>query len=47
MTYATLDQLTDQYGAHMLVLLTDRGDVATGEIDAEVLAEIRKRKDAF
>lgn len=47
MTYATLGQLTDQYGAHMLVLLTDRGDVATGEIDAEVVARALEDADAL
>ncbi|WP_126975039.1 gp436 family protein [Frigidibacter oleivorans] len=31
--YATLQQLTDRYGARMLVALTDRGEMSTGEID--------------
>lgn len=37
MTYATLQQLTDRYGEQMLVMLTDRGDVATGDIDVAVI----------
>lgn len=37
MTYATLDQLKKRYGEQMLVLLTDRGEVATGAIDTDVV----------
>ena len=33
MSYATLQQLIDRYGARMLVGLSDRGELATGEID--------------
>ncbi len=33
MSYATLQQLIDRSGAPMLVRLTDRDEVATGEID--------------
>ncbi len=33
MPYATLQQLTDRFGARMLVELTDRGELATGVID--------------
>jgi len=47
MTYATLDQLTDRYGEQMLVLLTDRGAVATGTIDADVIARALTDADAM
>lgn len=38
MTYATLQQLTDRYGAAMLVAVTDRASPPAGEIDAGVVA---------
>lgn len=38
MNYTTLAALSDRYGARMLVALTDRAAVATGEIDATVVA---------
>lgn len=44
MPYATLQQLTDRYGASMLVDLTDRADPPSGAINAAV-AE-RGRVDA-
>lgn len=47
MTYATLQQLTDRYGARMLVALTDRGAVATGVIDAAVIARALADTDAM
>jgi phage gp36-like protein len=38
MAYATLAELTDRYGAQLLVALTDRADPASGTIDAGVVA---------
>ena len=46
MSYATLDQLTDRFGAQMLVQLTDRGDVASGVIDTGVVARALADADA-
>ena len=37
MTYATQDQLIERYGYQMLVMLTDRGELATGLIDETVV----------
>ena len=37
MPYATLQQLSDRYGVAMLLDLTDRAEVATGAIDADVV----------
>lgn len=37
--YATLQQMTDRFGANLLVALTDRAVVATGAIDAAVVAK--------
>lgn len=37
--YTTLAALTARYGADMLIRATDRGDVATGVIDAAVVAK--------
>lgn len=47
MPYATLDQLTDRYGLAMLVDLTDRAEVATGEVDAAVVARALADADAL
>lgn len=47
MTYATLDHLTDRYGADLLVQLTDRGAIATGQIDADVVARALEDTDRF
>lgn len=47
MTYATLAQLTDRYGAQMLVNLTDRAEVATGEIDEAVIDRALADTDAL
>jgi phage gp36-like protein len=47
MTYATLEQLTDRYGEQMLVLLTDRGPVATGTIDITVVDRALADTDAM
>lgn len=46
MTYATQQQLTDRFGTAMLTGLTDRGAVATGEVDADVLARALADTDA-
>jgi phage gp36-like protein len=37
MSYATLQQLTDRYGARALVALTDRGEIPTDAIDGTVV----------
>lgn len=37
MTYATLQLLTESYGEQLLVELTDRAGVRTGQIDADVV----------
>ncbi|MGD9863589.1 MAG: gp436 family protein [Pseudodonghicola sp.] len=47
MTYATLDQLTDRFGERMLVMLTDRGEVATGLIDTDVIDRALADTDAL
>lgn len=47
MPYATLAQLTDRYGAQMLVNLTDRAEIATGEIDEAVIDRALADTDAF
>lgn len=47
MTYATLDHLTDRYGADLLVQLTDRGAVATGLIDSAVVDRALEDTDRF
>lgn len=47
MTYATLAQLTDRYGAQMLVNLTDRAAVATGAIDEAVIDRALADTDAL
>jgi phage gp36-like protein len=47
MSYATLAQLTDRYGARMLIGLTDRAELATGAIDADVVARALADTDAF
>jgi phage gp36-like protein len=46
MTYCTLAQLTDRYGEPMLVDLTDRAEVATGEIDEAVVDRALADADA-
>lgn len=38
MPYTTLADMTDRYGERLLIDLTDRADVPTGEIDADVVA---------
>jgi len=47
MSYATLSQLLDRYGAQMLVNLTDRGEVATGEVDGAVVDRSLADADAM
>lgn len=47
MTYATLQQLIDRYGKSMMVDLTDREIVATGEIDAGVVGRALADTDAI
>lgn len=46
MPYASLEQLTDRYGESMLISLTDRGDVATGAIDTDVIDRVLSDADA-
>lgn len=47
MTYATQTQLTERFGAAMLVNLTDRAAVATGAIDVAVIARALADTDAM
>lgn len=46
MTYATLDLLLDRYGSGLLVQLTDRDEVATGQIDADIVERALLDTDA-
>ncbi len=45
--YTTLAELTDRYGAHMLVSLTDRAAMATGLIDTTVVDRALVDADAM
>lgn len=47
MTYATQANLTERFGEAMLVALTDRAAVATGAIDAAVIARALTDTDAL
>lgn len=47
MTYATQTQLTQRFGAAMLVNLTDRAEVASGMIDADVIDRALADTDAM
>ena len=47
MSYATLQQMIDRYGARMLVGLSDRGELATGEIDLDVVDRALADADAL
>lgn len=47
MTYATQAQLTDRFGEGFLVDLTDRGAVATGAIDVDVIDRALADTDAM
>lgn len=46
MSYATLALLTNRFGERMLVDLTDRGEVATGLIDVDVVDRALADTDA-
>ncbi|WP_342237179.1 gp436 family protein [Inquilinus sp. OTU3971] len=46
MTYATQAQLEDRYGTKLLGQLTDRGQPATGQVDAEVVERALLDTDA-
>jgi phage gp36-like protein len=46
-TYATQAKLTERFGEAMLVALTDRGAVATGLVDASVIARALTDTDAM
>ena len=46
MPYTSLDRLERRFGAAMLVQLTDRGDLHTGVVDAEVVADAIADTDA-
>lgn len=37
MPYATIEQLKERFGEQLLVQLTDRAEVATGEVDEDVV----------
>lgn len=45
MPYASLDDLTESFGTALLVQLTDRGAVATGFVDANVIERALLRAD--
>jgi phage gp36-like protein len=47
MTYATLQMLSDRVGVPMLVMLTDRSVVPTGEVDLAVLGRALADADAL
>lgn len=47
MAYATLEHLIDRHGEGQLVLLTDHGAVATGVVDADVVARALADTDAL
>lgn len=47
MSYTTLDQLNDRYGARLLIDLTDRGDVATGLVDQDTVDQAIADADAM
>ncbi|WP_054006439.1 gp436 family protein [Cypionkella psychrotolerans] len=47
MTYATQANLTERFGEAMLVNLTDRAAVATGQIDPSVIARALTDADAL
>jgi phage gp36-like protein len=47
MTYATQSGLIQRYGEQMLVALTDRADVPSGAIDADVVARALAEADAL
>lgn len=47
MPYATLQQLIDRYGERLIVELTDRGEMATGEIDVPTVDRALTDADAM
>lgn len=47
MPYTSLQNLIDRFGIHMLVGLTDRADVPTGQVDAAVVARALSDTDAL
>lgn len=47
MAYTSLGQLIARFGERMLVALTDRGELHTGEIDAEVIDRALTDTDAM
>lgn len=47
MAYCTLDELKDRYSERMLVSLSDRGDVATGTVDADLIDRAIADADAL
>lgn len=46
MTYATPEQLIERFGERLLVELSDRGEVATGQIDQAAVARALADTDA-
>jgi phage gp36-like protein len=46
MAYTSLDRLARRFGTSMLVQLTDRGDVATGVVDIDVIDQALTDTDA-
>ncbi|WP_322895180.1 MULTISPECIES: DUF1320 domain-containing protein [unclassified Yoonia] len=46
MSYATLDQLSERYGAQLLIQLTDRAAVPTGVVDVSVVEQALTDTDA-
>ena len=47
MSYTSLAKLTAKFGEHMLISLTDRGDVATDAIDTDVIDQALADADAM
>lgn len=47
MAYCTLDNLNDRFGPATIIALTDRADVATGEVDLDVLNRAIAEADAM
>lgn len=47
MPYCTVEQLTERYGEALLVSLSDRGEVATGAVDADLFARAIASADAL
>jgi phage gp36-like protein len=47
MSYATLTQMTERFGAGMLTALTDRAEMATGLVDEAVVSRALTEADAM